>query len=28
VYRKFGFIESDVAGEKDGIGFQPMELRV
>jgi GNAT superfamily N-acetyltransferase len=27
VYRKFGFIESDVAGEKDGIGFQPMELR-
>ena len=28
VYRKFGFIESDVSGEKDGIGFQPMELRV
>lgn len=28
VYKKFGFIESDVAGEKDGIGFQPMELRV
>jgi len=27
VYRKFGFIESDVAGEKDGIDFQPMELR-
>jgi len=27
VYRKFGFIESDAAGEKDGIGFQPMELR-
>lgn len=28
VYRKFGFIESDTAGEKDGISFQPMELRV
>ena len=28
VYRKFGFIESGVAGEIDGIGFQPMELRV
>jgi GNAT superfamily N-acetyltransferase len=27
-YRKFGFIESGVAGEIDGIGFQPMELRV
>ncbi|MFT5707137.1 MAG: GNAT superfamily N-acetyltransferase [Oceanospirillaceae bacterium] len=28
VYRKFGFIESGPTGEKDGIGFQPMELRV
>ena len=26
VYRKFGFIESAEAGEKDGIGFQPMTL--
>ena len=27
IYKKFGFTESAVAGEKDGIGFQPMELR-
>jgi len=28
VYKKFGFIESDTAGEKEGIGFQPMELHI
>jgi GNAT superfamily N-acetyltransferase len=28
VDRNFGFTESDVAGEKDGISFQPMELRL
>jgi len=27
IYKKFGFIESAISGEKDGIGFQPMELR-
>ena len=26
VYKKFGFIESAIAGEKEGIGFHPMEL--
>lgn len=25
VYKKFGFKKSGAAGEKDGIGFQPME---
>lgn len=28
IYKKLGFIESDPAGEKDGIGFQPMKLFV
>lgn len=28
IYKKFGFVESDVAGEKDGIGFQPMQLQM
>ena len=28
VYRKFGFVESGIVGEKEGIGFQPMELQV
>lgn len=27
IYKKLGFVESAVAGEKEGIGFQPMELR-
>lgn len=27
VYKRFGFLESGAASEKDGIGFQPMELR-
>jgi GNAT superfamily N-acetyltransferase len=26
-YRHFGFVESEPAGDKDGIAFQPMELR-
>jgi GNAT superfamily N-acetyltransferase len=26
-YRHFGFVESGPAGDKDGISFQPMELR-
>jgi GNAT superfamily N-acetyltransferase len=28
IYKKFGFKVVGEAGEKDGIGFQPMELRV
>lgn len=27
VYKRFGFIESAAAGEKDGVLYQPMELR-
>lgn len=27
VYKKFGFIESGLAASKDGISFQPMELK-
>lgn len=26
VYKRFGFVESGDVGEKEGIGFQPMEL--
>ena len=28
IYKKFGFLESEAAGDKDGIGFQPMELLI
>ncbi len=27
VYKRFGFVESGPADERDGIGFQPMEYR-
>lgn len=27
VYKRFGFVESASAGEKDGVLYQPMELR-
>ena len=28
IYKKFGFVESETAKDKDGIGFQPMELLI
>ncbi len=28
IYKKFGFVESGPVGEKEGIAFQPMEMRV
>jgi len=27
IYKKLGFVESDTVQEKEGIGFQPMELK-
>ena len=28
IYKKFGFIESGSIGKKDGVSFQPMELKI